>query len=78
MSLMLHQSASEAFLKIAEDWLLECYDEDGDGIEPEYIYMHIETAEVLYGSINLADKFHITKFPNGMVKLLPKEVVIAH
>ena len=78
MSLMLRQSANEAFLEIAEDWLLECYDEDGDGIEPEYIYMHIETAEILYGSIDLEDKFHITKFPNGMVKLLPKEVVIAH
>ena len=78
MSLMLRQSANEAFLEITEEWLIDCYDENGNGIEPEYLYMQKEVAQILYGLTNLQAQFHVTEFPDGMIKLLPREGIIAH
>jgi hypothetical protein len=78
MLLMLRQSANEAFLEIAEEWLFDCYDEDGEGVEPEYLYMQKDVAQILYGLVDLDVQFYVTEFSNNMVKLLPKEKIIAH
>lgn len=70
-----HQPLDEVSLEIAEDWLDDCYEEDG--IEPEYFYMNKAVALILYGE--LAVKFKITDYKTGMIKLVSKEdKAIAH
>jgi len=61
----------EYFLEVAENWLLDCYEEDG--IEPEYFYIAQSMAQILFGKNNLSEQFYVTKYKTGMVKLLPKE-----
>ena len=39
---MSHLPLDELELDVVEDWLLECYEEDGENIEPEYLYMKKE------------------------------------
>lgn len=78
ISLMLPQSFNDFILEVAEDWLLECYEENGDDFEPEYLYIQKKTAQILYGLNDLETRFSITEHSNGMVKISKKEDTLAN
>ena len=78
MSLMSLQLPNEILLGIVEKWLEECYDEEGEGIEPVYLYTNKCLAQVLYGLTDLHVQFEVTEFSSGMVKLVKREETIAH
>tara|TARA_R110002167_G_scaffold11843_3_gene51251 strand:- start:772 stop:999 length:228 start_codon:yes stop_codon:yes gene_type:complete len=64
-------SLDEYFLEVAENWLLDCYEEDG--IEPEYFYINKKVAQMFYGKFDLEKQFYVIEYNNGMVKLTSKE-----
>ena len=74
---MSHLPLDELELDVVEDWFLECYEEDGENIEPEYLYMKKETARSLYGTLDLTNQFHVKDYSNGMVKLVKRELYFA-
>lgn len=78
MSLMSPQLPNEMLLGIAEEWLEECYDEEGERIEPIYLYINKCLAQVLYGLTDLHVRFEVTELSSEMVKLVKREETIAH
>ena len=62
---------NEYVLDVTENWLLDCYEEDG--IEPEYFYVDKSVAQIFYGKTDLTRQFFVVEYKNGMVKLTSKE-----
>tara|TARA_Y100001960_G_C14067596_1_gene537414 strand:+ start:201 stop:425 length:225 start_codon:yes stop_codon:yes gene_type:complete len=73
---MLLRSLDDIALEVAEDWLIEIYEEDKE-IEPIYLYMRKKNAESLYATNDLTIQFHVTEYDNEMVKLILREPSIA-